>query len=310
MCGLATAIPFAQWPGPLPPPDASGGGGIAPRRRLSTTSATRAHRWPPNGNVPVRTEATSEANASRSRRRARCNLVFTVSGRRPRAWAVSSMLISSTARIMNTTRKGSGNPSMTRSRRPLISCRATARSGSTVSLASGNGITAALSRPARGVETVEIDARTPPAHAPERFVEDDPCQPCREVGLVAEPAHGREGPYVAFLEHILGLAVIAYDAAGDAVEPPVVAQHDSAEGARLALLGQERQLAVIERRESRLRCLDRSHPWSPSFGLLDGAYGKTFPDAGPQAAGTFCGRPHPTKGRNSMPVQGENDAIH
>lgn len=70
---------------------------MVPGRRLSTASAIRAYRRPPNGNVPVGTEATSEANASRSRRRARWSLVFTVSGRRPRAWAVSSMLISSTA---------------------------------------------------------------------------------------------------------------------------------------------------------------------------------------------------------------------
>lgn len=85
---------------------------------------------PPNGNVPVRADASFEASASRSTRRARWSLVLTVSGRRPRAWAASSTLISSTARIMNTILKGSGSLSMLRSRRPPIPCRAAARSGS------------------------------------------------------------------------------------------------------------------------------------------------------------------------------------
>ena len=229
---------------------------MLPRRRLSTASAIRAQRKPPNGNVPVRTDASFEANASRNDRRDLWSLVFTVSGRKPSARAVSSMLISSTARIMNTIRNGSGSSSMLRSRRSPISCRAAACSGSMVPPPSGNGIALA---PAGGVESIQVDDRMPLAPAPERFVQHDPCQPCREAGVIAELTHGCESPDVGFLKHVLGLAVVLHDTSGDAVKALVVAQHDGAESARLASLGQEHQIEVVEGRESRLCRLNRSH---------------------------------------------------
>ena len=43
-----------------------------------------------------------------------------------------------------------------------------------------------------------------------------------------------EGPDIGLLHHILGLAVIAQDAAGEPVEPAVVGLHDGADGGLVA----------------------------------------------------------------------------
>ena len=66
------------------------------------------------------------------------------------------------------------------------------------------------------------------AQPAERLVHGDPRQPGRETGIAAETFQVREGADVGFLHHILGLGIIAQDAAGQPVEPAVVRLHDGA----------------------------------------------------------------------------------
>ena len=54
-----------------------------------------------------------------------------------------------------------------------------------------------------------------------------------------------EGPDIGFLHDVLGLAVVAQDAAGDPVEPAIVRLHDRANGAFLARAGAPDQFGVF-----------------------------------------------------------------
>ena len=53
-----------------------------------------------------------------------------------------------------------------------------------------------------------------------------------------------EGTDIGFLHHILGLAVVAQDAAGKAIEPAVVRLHDGADGGLVAGQRPPHQLGI------------------------------------------------------------------
>src|ERR1700716_3854819 len=61
-------------------------------------------------------------------------------------------------------------------------------------------------------------------------------QPSRQAGLTAKILQMREGADIGLLDHILGFAVVAQDAAGDPVEPTIIPLHDSTE--RRAVAGE------------------------------------------------------------------------
>ena len=52
--------------------------------------------------------------------------------------------------------------------------------------------------------------------------------------IAAKTVEMGEGPDIGLLHHILGLAVVAQDAAGEPVEPAVVRLHDAADGGFIA----------------------------------------------------------------------------
>jgi hypothetical protein len=74
----------------------------------------------------------------------------------------------------------------------------------------------------------------PFAQTAERLVDDDARQPCGERGVAAERIEMGEGPDIGLLHDILGLAVIAHDAARDPVEPLIVCLDDGAAGVAVA----------------------------------------------------------------------------
>ena len=55
---------------------------------------------------------------------------------------------------------------------------------------------------------------------------------------------GREAAHVSFLQHVLGLRLVAHDAARDAVEALVVALHDGTERIAIAAPDQVHKLGV------------------------------------------------------------------
>jgi hypothetical protein len=68
------------------------------------------------------------------------------------------------------------------------------------------------------------------AQPAQRLVHRDPRQPGRQAGIAAKIFQMREGADIGFLHYVLGLAVVAQDAAGKTIEPAVVRLHDGAEG--------------------------------------------------------------------------------
>jgi hypothetical protein len=101
------------------------------RPSRSRSLCTRAsQRGRSNGNTSLSATARSPPRLSRSMRRARCSLVFTVSSRIPSSFAVSFVLISSTSRKTKMMRNAAGSLSTSSSSIFRIWAWATARSGS------------------------------------------------------------------------------------------------------------------------------------------------------------------------------------
>src|SRR3981081_4194028 len=69
----------------------------------------------------------------------------------------------------------------------------------------------------------------------------------------------RERADIGFLHHVLGLAVVAQDAAGDPVKPAIVRLHDRANGRLIAISGALDQLGVGSPDGSNLWCLCVAH---------------------------------------------------
>ena len=74
----------------------------------------------------------------------------------------------------------------------------------------------------------DLDAGPLAAQPAQRLVHRDPRQPGRQAGIAAKLAKMREGADIGLLDHVLGLAVVAQDAAGEPVEPAVVGLDDRA----------------------------------------------------------------------------------
>ena len=83
-------------------------------------------------------------------------------------------------------------------------------------------------------QRVQFHGGPPAAQPAQRLVHGDPRQPGRKAGIAAKAFQMREGANVSLLHHILGLAVVAQDAAGEAIEPAVVSLHDGADGGFVA----------------------------------------------------------------------------
>ena len=65
----------------------------------------------------------------------------------------------------------------------------------------------------------------------------------------------RERPDIGFLHHVLGLAVVAQNAAGDPVKPAIVRLHDEANGRLIAPAGAPDQFGLGAPDGSHLWCL-------------------------------------------------------
>src|SRR5262249_28698857 len=86
----------------------------------------------------------------------------------------------------------------------------------------------------RVVNDRQGDLRPLPAHAIEGFVEDDAGEPGREPGVAAKAVEIAEGADVSLLYDVLGLGLVADDAAGDAIEPAVMPLNHDSEGGVVA----------------------------------------------------------------------------
>src|SRR5207247_6088636 len=68
-----------------------------------------------------------------------------------------------------------------------------------------------------------------------------------------------ERPDIGFLHHVLGLAVVAQDSAGEPVEPAIVRLHDRADRRLIALAGAPDQFGLSAPDGSYWRCLCGAH---------------------------------------------------
>src|SRR3546814_13082370 len=72
----------------------------------------------------------------------------------------------------------------------------------------------------------------------------DVCSSDLHVGISAKPADRLERAQIAFLEDVLGLAVVAYHAARDAEQPLVAPRHDRGEGVAITCARAAQQIVV------------------------------------------------------------------
>ena len=93
-------------------------------------------------------------------------------------------------------------------------------------------------------QRVQFHGGPPAAQPAQRLVHGDPRQPGRQAGIAAKTFQMREGADVGLLHHVLGLAVVAQDAAGEPVEPAVVRLHDGANRRLVARQRPPHQLGV------------------------------------------------------------------
>ena len=153
----------------------------------------------------------------------------------PRCSAAASVLRPCTSRRMTTSRKASGSSSMQRSSSRRTCPRAASASGS----AGGEGDHL---RPGGGrrLDLGEIGARADPAQPSERHVDRDPREPGAEPGVAAKAGEPGEGADIGLLHHVLGLGVVAQDAARHPEQQPVVAADEHADRALVAARGRAR----------------------------------------------------------------------
>src|SRR5258707_379205 len=82
-----------------------------------------------------------------------------------------------------------------------------------------------------------FDVRALAAQPAQRLVDGDPSKPGCETGVAAEILKMGECPDIGFLHHVLGLAVVAQDSAGEPVKPAIVRLHDRADRRLIAVAG-------------------------------------------------------------------------
>ncbi len=128
-------------------------------------------------------------------------------------------------------------------------------------------------------QRVQFHGGPPAAQPAQRLVHGDPRQPGRQAGIAAKTFQMREGADVGLLHDILGLAVVAQDAAGEPVEPAVVRLHDGADRGFVAGQRPPHQFGVssVERRALRYVCLAHDGSTNNRVLGLDAAEGKGFP---------------------------------
>ena len=100
-----------------------------------------------------------------------------------------------------------------------------------------------------------------------------------EAGIAAKTFQMREGADVGLLHDVLGLAVVAQDAAGEPVEPAVVRLHDGADRRLVARQRPPHQFGVagVEGRALRYVCLAHDGSTNNRVLGLDAAKAKRFP---------------------------------
>ena len=113
----------------------------------------------------------------------------------------------------------------------------------------------------------------------QRLVHRDPRQPGREAGIAAKAFQMREGADVSLLHDVLGLAVVAQDAAGEPVEPAVVRLHDGANRGLVAGQRPADQVGVAGSGGRDMWCLGLTHDGSTNSRVLglDAAEARRFP---------------------------------
>ena len=97
------------------------------------------------------------------------------------------------------------------------------------------------------------------AQPAQRLVHGDPRQPGREAGIASKALQMREGADIGFLHDVLGLAVVAQDAAGEPVQPAIIRLHDRANRSLVAGKRPPHQFGVAGAGESDLRYLGLAH---------------------------------------------------
>ena len=82
------------------------------------------------------------------------------------------------------------------------------------------------------------------------------------LGVATKTLEMRESPDIGFLHDVLGLAVVAQDAAGKPVKPAIIRLHDGANGRLVAGAGARDQFGVAIRDGSNLWGLGVAHDWA------------------------------------------------
>ena len=100
-----------------------------------------------------------------------------------------------------------------------------------------------------GGSVVHSTLRPLAAQPAQGLVHRDARQPGRKTGVAAKTVEMGECPDIGFLDDVLGLAVVAQDAAGEPVEPAIVRLHDRADRRLIAAAGAADQFGVAGRRE-------------------------------------------------------------
>jgi len=145
----------------------------------------------------------------------------------PRQAAVSSTLISSTARNTNTVRKASGSRLILSSIRRRVSAQGRAFGlFGRVSVHLSLRFAACFAWIGRiGDQVDHLGAAVELARAPDCHVDRNADQPRRQFRVAAKVVHGAIGQHIGFLHGVLGLGIVLEDAARGAVERLVVPSH-------------------------------------------------------------------------------------
>ena len=175
---------------------------------------------------------------------------FTVSSGMPRDDAVSFTLSSSTMRITNTTRNGSGRSSIARSSRSRTWLRAAVASGSIRRRCAMPMIWIAA---ARAFDRIQRNDDVLSVKAIDGLVHHDACQPRREACIRTEFREIRERTQIRFLHHVFGFAVVAHDRPCDPIEPLIVTPNDQAQRRRTSLSRDTHEFGIDEPGQLQLR---------------------------------------------------------
>jgi hypothetical protein len=108
----------------------------------------------------------------------------------------------------------------------------------------------------------QIDARSLSAQSAQGLVHGNARQPGRKARVAAETAKIRKSPNVGFLDHILGLAIVAQNASGYPIKPAVVRCHDRTNGCFIACAGALDQFGIAVPGGDRSRWIGAAHGYS------------------------------------------------